>query len=103
MVQKEAGRLRQRMRNVVRELDRRLEHLADRSTDRATRASQRFGRGPEDARIGLPDLQGRTALRRWKAGRHPQHGIDRRPGSTVGAVLILAAAVAFLVARRRRG
>lgn len=102
-MQQETERLREQMRKAVREFDRRLEHLVERGADEAAKASQRMGHGAEDVRIGLLDLEGGVALRGRQAGRHLKRGIGRHPWSAAGTVLALAAAVVFLVARRRRG
>lgn len=103
MVRQETELLRQQMRKVVREFDRLVGHVADRSAEAAAQASKRMGHGAEDVRLGLLDLEGEVALQGRRAGRHLQRSFARHPWSTAGIALAVAATVAIIASRRRRG
>lgn len=102
MVRQETELLRQQMRKVVREFDRLVGHVADRGIEGATQASERLGHGAEDVRIGLLDLKDEVAMQGRRVGRHLQRSVSRHPWSTAAAALAVAAAIAFIAARRRR-
>lgn len=103
MMQQEAERLRRQMHEVASEFDRLLGQAADRSAEGAAKASQRIGRCAEDVRIGLLDLQDEAAVQGRRAGRHLKRSLGRHPWSMAGAAVAIAAAIALIAARRRRG
>ncbi|KAF1710745.1 DUF883 family protein [Pseudoxanthomonas sacheonensis] len=102
MVQ-DTERLRRQMRNFVRTFDRLIEQTANDGSEAAAKASTRIGHGAEDVRIGLQDLQDQVALRGRRAGRHLKRQLGRHLWPTVGIALAVAAAVAFIATRERRG
>lgn len=102
MVQ-DTERLRRQMREVVRTFDRLVEQTADRGSEVAAKASTRIDQGAEDLQIGLQDLQDEVAFRGRRAGRHLKRQLGRHLWPTVGMALAVAAVVAFIATRERRG
>lgn len=99
----ETERLRRQMREVVRTFDRLVEQTASSGSEVAAKASTRIGQGAEDLQIGLQDLQDEVAFRGRRAGRHLKRQFGRHPWPAVGVALAVAAAVAFIATRGRRG
>lgn len=102
MVQ-DTERLRRQMREVVRTFDRLVEQTADSGSEVAAKAATRIGHGAEDLKIGLQDLQDEVAFRGRRAGRHLKRQVGRHLWPTVGIALAVAAVVAFIATRERRG
>lgn len=103
MMRQETARLHRQMRKVARTFNELAEQVAERGSDGAAEASKWIGHGAEDVRIGLRDLEDEVVLRGRRAGRHLKRQIGRHPWSTVAAALVVAAAVAFIATRKRRG
>lgn len=96
-------RLRRQMRQVVRTFDRLVEQTASSGLQVAAKASTRMGQDAEDVQIGLQDLQDEVAFRGRRAGRHLKRQLGRHLWPTVGIALAVAALVAFIATRERRG
>lgn len=95
--------LRRQMRDVVRRFDKLVEQTANSGSEVAAKASTRIGRGAEDVKIGLQDLQDQVAFRGRRAGRHLKRQLGRHLWPTVGIALAVATAIVFIATRERRG
>lgn len=98
--------LRRQMRDVVRTFDKLVEQTSSSGSEVAAKASTRIGRGAEDVKIGLQDLQDlqdQVAFRGRRAGRHLKRQLGRHLWPTVGIALAVATAIVFIATRERRG
>lgn len=102
MVQ-DTEQLRRQMREVVRTFDRLVEQTADSGLEAAAKTSERIGQSAENVQIGLQDLRDEVAFKARRTGRHLQQQVRRHPWPTVGIALAVAAAVALIATRGRRG